>query len=163
MFDRGRIVAHLRVWDRLIRVRGVGLRAGGVGSLLTHPDHRGRGYARALLAETEQYFTGAGFDLGLLFSIIGTRFYESQGWTPIPLPTFRFVPGPLDRTASVERSARALDVARDLDAVVEIYERCTGRMTGPEVRPGGYWALGPSRYRGVFPDWGAVRDGKVIA
>ena len=79
VLDRGRIVAHLRVWDRLIRVRGASLRAGGIGSLLTHPDHRRRGYARALLADTEQYLIGAGFDLGLLFSVIGTPFYEERG------------------------------------------------------------------------------------
>jgi hypothetical protein len=115
------------------------------------------------MADTEQYLAGAGFDVGLLFSIIGTPFYESQGWTPIPLPTFSFESDGLERAASAEGSVRALDVARDLDAVAGIYAHCTKGMTGPEVRPAGYWTTGPSRFRGVFPGWGAVRDGKVVA
>ena len=46
IFDDGRIVAHLRIWDRVLRVRGAELFAAGIGSLCTHPDYRGRGYAR---------------------------------------------------------------------------------------------------------------------
>ena len=50
VLDDGRIVAHLRIWDRTLRVRGVDLLATGIGSLCTHPNLRGRGYARALFA-----------------------------------------------------------------------------------------------------------------
>ena len=39
--DGGQIVAHLRVWDRQILVRGAHLRAGGIGSVLTRPQCRG--------------------------------------------------------------------------------------------------------------------------
>ena len=47
IFADGRIVAHLRIWDRALRVRGAELLAAGIGSLCTHPDYRGRGYAKA--------------------------------------------------------------------------------------------------------------------
>ena len=59
-----------------------------IGSLLTHPDVRGRGYARALLRDAEAYLAQSGYDLGMLFTIIGTSFYTKLDWVPIPLPTF---------------------------------------------------------------------------
>ena len=156
LVEGGRIVAHLRVWDREIRVRGALFRAGGIGSVLTHPDFRGRGYARALMRNTEKVLLGAGYDVGLLFSIIGTPFYEALGWTPVPLPTFtvdmKSEPG--DRLPT---GVRALHMDRDLDAVMAIYAQCSGCLTGPESRPREYWSAGPSRLRGVFPAWGVGR------
>lgn len=156
----GRIVAHLRVWDREIRVRGSVLLAGGIGSVLTHPDYRGRGYARALMRDTETYLLNAGHDVGLLFTIIGTPFYRALGWTPIPLPTFaiNLASEPEDRPST---HLRALDADRDLDAVMAIYQRCSGSLTGPEVRPKQYWRAGPSRIRGVFPEWGVERNSEL--
>lgn len=156
----GRIAAHLRVWDREIRVRGAVLRAGGIGSVLTHPDYRGRGYARALMRNAEAYMLDAGYDVGLLFTIIGTPFYRALGWTPIPLPTFAI---DLASESEVRPSARvrALDLDRDLAAVMAIYQRCSGSLTGPEVRPKRYWRAGPSRIRGVFPEWGVEGDSEL--
>lgn len=158
--DEGRIAAHLRVWDREIRVRGAVLRAGGIGSVLTHPDYRGRGYARALMRNAEAYMLDAGYDVGLLFTIIGTPFYKALGWTPIPLPTFTI---DLESEASGPPSThvRVLDIDQDLDAVIAIYERCSGCLTGPETRPRDYWSAGPSRIRGVFPEWGVSVDSEL--
>lgn len=160
LLEGGRIVAHLRVWDREVRVRGASFRAGGIGSVLTHPDFRGRGYARALMRNTEKYLLGAGYDVGLLFSIIGTPFYEALGWTPVPLPTFAvdMKSAPDDRPST---RLRALHMDRDLDAVMAIYARSSGCLTGPEVRPRAYWLAGPSRIRGVFPRWGIERDSEL--
>jgi predicted N-acetyltransferase YhbS len=160
LLEGGRIVAHLRVWDREIRVRGAVLRAGGIGSVLTHPDFRGRGYARALMRNTESYLLNAGYDVGLLFTIIGTPFYRALGWTPIPLPTFSVdvVSAPGERLPT---RVRALHIDRDLDAVMAIYEQCSGSLTGPELRPKQYWRAGPSRIRGVFPRWGVELDSEL--
>ncbi len=160
LLENGRIAAHLRVWDREIRVRGSLIRAGGIGSVLTHPDYRGRGYARALMRNAEAYMLDAGYDVGLLFTIIGTPFYQALGWTPIPLPTFVI---DLESEAGDPPSTRvrALDIDRDLDAVMAIYERSSGCLTGPETRPRDYWRAGPSRIRGVFPEWGVAVDSEL--
>ncbi len=160
LLEDGRIVAHLRVWDREIRVREAVLRAGGIGSVLTHPDYRGRGFARALMRNAESYMLNAGYDVGLLFTIIGTPFYEALGWTPIPLPTFavNLGSGPVERPS---RRVRALDVTRDLDCVMEIYKQGSRCLTGPEVRQGEYWCAGPSLIRGVFPQWGVELDANL--
>lgn len=159
--EGGRLVGHLRVWDRQIRVRGALLRAGGIGSVLTHPDFRGRGYARALMRDTERYLREAGYDLGLLFTIIGTPFYSALGWTPIPLPTFSLRLATEADVGQVGAGVRRLAPERDLAEVAAIHAACTEGMTGPEVRPGAYWRSGPSRVRGLFPAWGALQDGRL--
>src|SRR5438105_12240761 len=45
----GEIVAHLRVFDRTIRLAGDTLRIAGVGNVITAAKHRGHGHAGRLL------------------------------------------------------------------------------------------------------------------
>ena len=111
----GRIVGHLRVWDRKLAVRGTVLTAGGIGSLLTHPEYRGRGIASGLLENTEQYFEEAGYDIGLLFSIISTPYYACRGWSPIPISTFEI--SLADAAESGTFSPRELEPDKDMQAV----------------------------------------------
>ena len=154
----GRIVAHLRVWDRLIRVRGAQLRVGGIGSVLTHPDFRGRGYAQALMRDAEKYMRQAGYDLGMLFTIIGTPFYAKLGWISIPLPTFSL---PLDdQKITTSDTGRTLHT-QDLSAVMALYDIASADLTGTEVRNPGYWQSGPSGYRGLFPQIGVEHNGQL--
>lgn len=159
----GRIVSHIRIWDRLIRVRGVALRVGGLGSVVTRPEYRGRGYAGALMKDTDRYLYEAGYDMGSLFSIIGTGYYGALGWASIPLPTFTLEAGPNVGTCHGSKDVRPLDIDSDLDAVASIYEHCSKDLTGPEIRSREYWKIGPSRHRGVFPKWGVERDGALVS
>tara|TARA_Y100000588_G_scaffold265715_1_gene280466 strand:- start:28 stop:1083 length:1056 start_codon:yes stop_codon:yes gene_type:complete len=156
----GKMVGHLRIWDRLIRVRGAQLRAGGIGSVLIHPDYRGKGMAHALMKDAESYMSEAGYDVGLLFTIIGTTFYEAQGWTPISLPIFEFANVTHNRKSSVD-TVRKLTFQADLDRIAEVYEASSKELTGPEIRSRDYWLSGPSRIKGVFPEWGVDRGGEL--
>ena len=160
IFDDGRIVAYLRVWDRTLRVRGTDLLAAGIGGLCTHPDFRGRGYARALLRDSDRYFTEAGYDLGLLFTIIGTPFYAAQGWIPIPLPTFAF--GKISVHPTPE-GVRQLDIVEDLEEVKAIYDTNGLIYESAALRDHIYWTAGPAQIRGVFPTLGVIRDGQLVA
>jgi predicted acetyltransferase len=158
--DQGRIVANLRVWDRLIRVRGAQLRVGGIGGVLTHPDFRRRGHARALMQDADIYMQRAGYDLGMLFTIIGTPYYAGLGWTPISLPTFVFK---LDHLKQIPgEMGRDLDPERDLSAIMALNDACGDGLTGTEVRSEAYWRSGPSRYRDLFPQKGIEREGKLV-
>lgn len=160
IFADGRIVAHLRIWDRALRVRGAELLAAGIGSLCTHPDYRGRGYAKALMRDSEEYFFTAGYDMGLLFSIIGTPFYQAQGWIPIPLPTFEF--GSVS-ARPMPAAVRRLDAAQDLEDVQALYEAHGLIYECAVLRDDDYWTDGPAQVRGTFPTWGAVREGQLTA
>ena len=163
VFDQGRIVAHLRVWDRCIRLRGEVLRVGGIGSVMTHPECLGQGYASALLRDTEDYLLEGGYDLGMLFTIIGTAFYDRLGWIPIALPTFVLPPAQILPMGSLEGRIRPLDASQDLLTVKTLYDQYTATMDGVETRPQAYWTSGPSGYRGVFPLWGVEVAGKLVA
>ncbi|MDA0710915.1 MAG: GNAT family N-acetyltransferase [bacterium] len=156
----GRIAAHLRIWDRTVMVRGVPLLAAGIGSLYVHPSYRGRGYARALMRDSERYFLDAGYDFGLLFTIIGTPFYEAMDWIPISLPAFRFSSMDVTRTGL---DIQALDISRDLDEVRALYTRCGMSHTGAVLRDKAYWTSGPARFRSSFPQWGVSRDNQLVA
>ena len=155
----GQIVGHLRVWDRKLSVRGQVVTAGGIGSLLTHPDHRGQGIASGLLANTEAYLEEVGYDIGLLFTIIGTSYYTARGWTPIPIAVFEIDLNDAKDVDPVE--CRPLKLAEDLDAVRRVHANCSMVYTGTEQRDEAYWSTGPARYRSVFPNVGIERDGEV--
>lgn len=156
----GVIVGHLRVWERVLNVRGVLLRAAGIGSLLSLPEFRGNGIATGLLDDAERYFVEEAYDLGLLFTIIGTPYYDARGWTPLPLPTFKLsnVPG-----SGVVGDVESLAVARDLAEVRALYEVERGASTGACERHAAYWDDGPARLRGLFPSVGVRRDGRLVA
>ena len=160
----GRLVAHLRVWDRLVSIGGVQLRAAGIGSLCVHPDFRKRGFAKALMLDSEQYFFQAGYDFGLLFTIIGTPYYEALNWIPIPLPTFAFEPGDVASAVTSDGlNVRSLEMGRDLGDVMRIYDAAGMLYSGSVVRDRSYWTSGPARIQSVAPQWVAFRDDQVVA
>jgi predicted N-acetyltransferase YhbS len=70
MWQDGVPVSMIRRLERPALVRGQTLRLGFIGSVCTHPDHRGRGLASALLARTLAILDGHGVDF---VYITGTR------------------------------------------------------------------------------------------
>lgn len=156
----GQIVAHLRIWDRILLINGVEILAAGIGSLCVHAQYRKRGYAQALMHDSEAYFLQAGYDLGLLFTIIGTPFYKALNWVSIPLPTFDFGALNMPRESV---GTRRLDVAQDLEDVMHIHQANVLNDTGSVIRDITYWTAGPARIRSVFPKWGAVHNDQVVA
>lgn len=156
----GRIVAHLRIWDRSLVMGNVVLEAAGIGSLCVHPNYRKQGLARALMQDSERYFCEAGYDLGLLFTIIGTPFYDALNWVSIDLPEFAF-----DKITVSRQSFDmwSLTVARDLASVMQIYAADGLSHRGSVVRDQDYWTSGPARIRSVFPSWGVFRGDNLVA
>lgn len=157
----GEIISHLRVWSRTLQMGCGPVRAGGIGSLLTVPHHRGRGYGGLLLKETEEYLKSEGYRLAFLFSSIGTAYYEHRGWHCVPLPQLRF-----DLMSSEFNPVTGQALVRhlgpdDLSRVAELYRLEIDGLIGPEVRSVNYWLSGPSRQRGVFPNWGIEIEGSL--
>ncbi|MNI40931.1 hypothetical protein D3C73_951690 [compost metagenome] len=59
------------------------MKVGGIGSVATHPDHRGQGHCQQILNRQTEWMEQQGYDLSLLFAVI-TPFYEKLGWKVVP-------------------------------------------------------------------------------
>jgi predicted acetyltransferase len=77
----GRLLAHLRVFDRKIWVGGPELRVAGVGNVITAPDQRGRGHAGGVLRAMLDEIPAEGFAYSLLRAY-QPILYERHGWAP---------------------------------------------------------------------------------
>ena len=127
--DDGEIVATLRVWDRTVRVGGTAVKMGGIGGVGTHPDHRRRGHASAMLRDAVDWMRSRGYLTSVLFTEVATEFYRRHGWASVPMPGFRIaapgagaaLPGPGESAG--EWRVEAFDEARDLEAAMALYGR----------------------------------------
>jgi predicted N-acetyltransferase YhbS len=95
--DGGRPVSVLHYQPRPVRsATGRPQRVGCVGSVATHPDARGRGHVRRLLAAVTEAMTADGCAWSLLFT--GTPdVYRGAGWQPFTAPVLT---GPLAAPAA---------------------------------------------------------------
>ena len=85
LVDGGRWVSTAKRYDLRLRVGGREVPAIGVGALFTRPEARRRGAAGELLRQLVAAGAAEGAGLALLFSEIGTRYYERFGFRAIPL------------------------------------------------------------------------------
>jgi len=96
VWEDGRLVSHVGVLERTIRVDGQPLHVAGVYSVMTRPAERGRGYASAALEDAAVFMRdelpAAGH--GLLICIDErVPFYGRLGWERVPDPVIFDQPG----------------------------------------------------------------------
>lgn len=132
--EGGRLLAHLRVFDRSIRVGGVGLRTAGVGNVITDPDQRGHGYAGRLLRAMLDTIPAEGFAYSLLRAYQPTL-YERHGWVSIDEELIRAELPPF----SVSSATIAAFTDDDLPETMRLYEETNVELTGPTIRSPEYW------------------------
>jgi GNAT superfamily N-acetyltransferase len=81
LLDGGRVVASLDVLSKDIVHRGETYRASGLSWVMTHPEHRHRGYGQQLVAAARAYIEASGADLCLFTCDSPLRsFYSRAGW-----------------------------------------------------------------------------------
>jgi GNAT superfamily N-acetyltransferase len=130
----GRLLAHLRVFDREILVGGTGLRVAAIGNVITAPDQRGRGHAGRLLAAMLKEIPNEGFAYSLLRAY-RPSLYEHHGWVPIGEEVTRAALPPFDpASVTIEPFGD-----HDLPEVMQLYERTNAERTGPTIRSPEYW------------------------
>jgi GNAT superfamily N-acetyltransferase len=128
------LIAHLRVFDRSIRVGGVRLHIAGVGSVITVPDHRGHGYAGRLLRAMLDAIPDEGFSYSLLRAY-QPILYERHGWAPLDQELIRAEIPPV----SAGSATITPFTDDDLPEVMRLYEETNAERTGPTIRSPEYW------------------------
>ena len=83
--EDGTWVSTAKRYDLRVRVAGEEVPAVGIGALFTRPDARRRGAAGELLRSLMAGAEADGARLAILFSEIGTRYYERFGFRPVPV------------------------------------------------------------------------------
>lgn len=83
-WDREQLVAHVGIVVRDATLDGSAVHIGGIGSVKTHPDARGRGYAGQAIGRAAEFFAD---DPALAFALLVCRvplvpFYRTLGWQP---------------------------------------------------------------------------------
>ncbi|HZB93510.1 MAG TPA: GNAT family N-acetyltransferase [Stellaceae bacterium] len=85
VYDQERLVSTAGMHLRKGLQDGASVRIGGIGEVMTHPEHRRRGYATAALRHAEKLFRDCGTDFNLLFcEPKNIAFYSGLGWHAFP-------------------------------------------------------------------------------
>ena len=125
-------VAKLGVGRYTMRLAGAEVLMGGIWGVVTHPAHRGRGYAAQMLRATVERLRAERFPLSLLFGI--ADFYHRFGYAPV-LPIYAVTA----TTRHLERFVREGGGAEvrvrpgtgaDAPALADVYHRVSASRTG---------------------------------
>ena len=132
--QHGRLLSHLRIYDRWIRVGQAKMHIAGIGNVITAQDARGQGYSGQIMRAMLPVLQLEGYAYSLLWTHI-PQLYARYGWAPIEQDLVRAVL-PVD----VENSARIAPLqAGDLPAVMHLYEAANAERTGTAIRTPEYW------------------------
>jgi predicted N-acetyltransferase YhbS len=87
LVDDGRLLASAKRYRFAVRLDGRQVAAIGIGAVFTPPGERGRGHAPRLIEELCQQARADGCELAMLFSEIGSAYYERLGFRVVPHAT----------------------------------------------------------------------------
>ncbi|MBU1879007.1 MAG: GNAT family N-acetyltransferase [Chloroflexi bacterium] len=138
--DDGRVVAALNVVTPRMRVGVATVPLGGLSGVVTVPDSRWRGYARALLEDTLAYMREQAYPISTLNGIPG--FYHRFGYTPV-MPEIARVLVPAAHAAALEPpanwSVRPYVPEQDRRALMVLTEAVYATRTGSILRDEAAW------------------------
>jgi GNAT superfamily N-acetyltransferase len=136
--EAGRLVACVQIFPLQLRLRGVAVPAGGIGSVFTRPEARAGGVASALLERSLRAMRERRMELSLLFAS-RHAFYARLGWSL--WPRLRPLLLRTDATARPDpaRAGVRFDPARDLADVVALHAAYSAGFDGTLVRDTESW------------------------
>ena len=79
--EQGALIAHIGVHEKRIEAEGRSFRIGGICEVCVHPQDRGRGYVRSMLACVHAWLSEQGFPFAVLFG--DPRVYGSSGYSVV--------------------------------------------------------------------------------
>ena len=83
--DHRNLLSSAKCYDLRIRLDGQTRAAVGIGAVYTPIRQRGQGYAPAIIERLIESARAEGAELAVLFTEIGTAYYERMGFTPVAL------------------------------------------------------------------------------
>jgi len=127
-------VSQLWVIDYAMRIGSVQVNMAGIGGVETNPQHRMKGYMRALFEDTVHYMIGGNYEVSLLFGI--ENFYTKFGYASA-LAGSQFTIKTRDAEAAAEHAgkytARPIQ-PQDMPEVLALYNANNANRTGSIVR-----------------------------
>lgn len=89
-WDDENLLACAWITERKIAVDEERTRVAGIRGVMTHPNHRRRGYGRAVMLHAQAHIDWVGSaEFAMLFSsVMAVPFYESLGWRAVAVPVF---------------------------------------------------------------------------
>jgi len=137
--QNGRLLSHLRIYDRWIRVGRAKLHIAGVGNVITAQDARGHGYSGQIIRAMLPVLQQEGYAYSLLWTHL-PDLYGRYGWVPVEQELVRAVLSP-----SVLSALRAsIFEDDDLPAIIRLYETANAERTGTTIRTAEYWLEQPT-------------------
>ena len=79
--DTGMAIAHIAVHEKYVVVEGKKYPIGGIAEVCVHPDHRGHGYVKQILAAIEVWLISHRVEYAVLFG--NPKIYGSSGYQPV--------------------------------------------------------------------------------
>ena len=164
--DGDRIVSNVTVSAFDFIYGSATVRCGGIANVATHPDYRGRGAARTLLAEAHALLRRNGIPLSLLGTGI-PEFYAPLGYVPWTREeTSLLQPRPPE--SGPPPGVRPLDLPRDIPAMAELRADYARKFIGGFDRSAAAWDAHfawTSHYPGEVVSLGAAAEsgGKIRA
>ena len=158
----GRVVGHLQVLPREMRVGRAILRVAGLACLAVDPAERGKGHERALIEAALRHVMRGGYHLAMVFAADDAP-YGEFGWETLPVGTYV---ARLDESGEVGPAppdVRRMDPVGDLAWVAAVHGGYGSSYSGPLVRSLGWWS-GNIKWMRENPDSSFVleRNGRIV-
>lgn len=138
----GRLVSCVQIFPQHIRVAGVSVSMGGIGTVYTAPAARGAGVASDVLRAVLDNLRARGVRISLLYAT-RTAFYGRVGWESWPMTRWllrRSETADARTVAPRGSTTEAFDPARDLAVVRDIHASYDRTRDGTTIRDAAAWS-----------------------
>ncbi|MFB5188769.1 GNAT family N-acetyltransferase [Alicyclobacillus fastidiosus] len=160
----GVIASAIQIFPYRARLESLELLVGGIGSVATHPEYRGRGLAQEILHAQIHWMEENGFDLSLLFTGIHD-FYRQCGWEQVLEKEYSIDSLQLNPGGSRLAAGGFVPAGHDLGEIARVYDEYNRHRTNSMVRSQEYWR-DQLRWRHESLSrnfYAAIEDGEITA
>jgi predicted N-acetyltransferase YhbS len=134
--EDGRIVSHVSIITKYMRIGGSVVKLGGIGDVCTHPDCRGKSYSRALMQDAVRYMGEHDYALSMLYGI--KNYYHKFGYIEAMGRYLAWLPTKFTEGLEVSHTLRPSEPG-DTPRLNELYNRAYGHSTGAMRRSEAHW------------------------